>query len=97
LDIELDAGLNADDGVISSTDNVCLQGSVDHLVGVFARVGLNSNTTKTKALLASTGPKREHLTTHAYKRRLTGIGPSYRARQRRKVQFPTCKKDFAKG
>jgi hypothetical protein len=97
LETEADAGFYVDDGAISLTDNVCLQGSVNHLVELFARVGLDSNTTKTKAMVASPGPKRGHLTIHVYKRKLTGIGPSYRARQRRKVQCPTCKKDYAIG
>ena len=79
---EVDAGFYADDGIISSEDNVCLQGSTDHLVGLFARAGLDSNTTKTKAMVSSPGPKKGHLSNQAYKRRLTGIGPSYRARQR---------------
>jgi hypothetical protein len=65
LETEVDAGVYADDGVISSTDNFCLQSSVDHLVGLFARVGLDSNTTKTKAMVASPGPKRGHLTTQS--------------------------------
>jgi hypothetical protein len=76
LETEVETGFYAADGVISSIDSVCLQGSVDHLVGLFARVGLDSNPTKTKAMVASPGPNMGHLTTQAFKRRLTGIGPS---------------------
>jgi hypothetical protein len=59
LETEVGAGFYADDGVLTSTDNACLQDSTYHLVGLFARVGLDSNTTKTKMLVLSPGPRRD--------------------------------------
>jgi hypothetical protein len=76
LETEVGAGFYADDGILTSTDSFCLQDNTYHIVGLFARFGLDSNTTKTKALLVLPGPRRGHLTEHAYTRMFTGIGPS---------------------
>jgi hypothetical protein len=40
LETEVTAGFYADDGVLSSPDHEYLQDSLDHLVGLFGRVGI---------------------------------------------------------
>ena len=45
----------ADDGVLASRDPVKLQRAIDVLIALFERVGLRTNTTKTKAMVCVPG------------------------------------------
>jgi hypothetical protein len=89
--------LYADDGLLASNQPDILQGGTDYLVDLFERVGLNANTSKTKAMTCEPRPEHGPISDHAYKRRMTGYGFSYKTRQRRKSTCPTCDKEMAAG
>ena len=67
--------LYADDGMVASSDPVWLQGAFNALVGLFDRVGLQTNVEKTVGMVChpcqATGG---NITQTAYRRRLTGEG-----------------------
>jgi hypothetical protein len=83
MENEVSAVFYADDRVIASTDPVLVQDSTDYLVELFERVGLHSNTSKTKAMASTPMMTGGHVSTHDYKRRMSGVGPSYNAQQKR--------------
>ena len=60
------AAFYADDGLIQSRDPVLLQSSFDILIGLFDRVGLKTNTTKTKAMVCVLGKIRVPHTRDVY-------------------------------
>ena len=74
-----------DDGLIGSTNPEWLQESFHVLVDLFARVGLLTNTDKTKVMICQPGFLRTRVSDYAYKRSLTGQGLSYREAKRRRV------------
>ena len=72
----------ADDGMVGASDPAWLQGAFSALVTIFDRVGLQTNVDKTVSMAcqpcrAGTGNR----TTEGYRRRLTGVGSSFRERQ----------------
>ena len=75
----------ADDSMVDSSDPVCLQGAFNSLVGLFDRVGLQTNVGKTVGMVFHPCQATGHLTTEAYGRRITGMGKSYRERLRYQV------------
>jgi len=80
----------ADDGLIGARDPEWLQYSFNKLVGLFGRVGLETNTKKTQVMIGQPqfipGPESEE----AYSRRCSGVGETYSERRRRKVECPRC-------
>jgi hypothetical protein len=94
---DIAAMIYADDGLLASNQPDILQGGTDYLVDLFERVGLNANTSKTKSMTCEPQPEQGPISDHAYKRRMTGYGFSYKTRQRRKVTCPTCDKEMAAG
>jgi hypothetical protein len=84
------AMLYVDDGLLASDQP-------DSLVDLFERVGLNANTSKTKSMTCEPSPEQGPICDHAYKRRMTGYGFSYKTRQRRKVTCPACDKEMDAG
>ena len=68
----------ADDSMISSLDPVWLQGAFNALVGLFDRVGLQTNVGNTIGMVCHPCQAAGSLTTVAYGRRITGEGHSYR-------------------
>jgi hypothetical protein len=94
---EIAAMLYADDVLLTSNQPDILQGGTDYLVDLFERVGLNTNTSKTKSMTCEPRPEHGPISDHAYTRRMTGYGFSYKTRQRRKVTCPTCEKEMAAG
>ena len=69
----------ANDGMVSASDPAWLQGAFSALVAIFGRVGLRTNVDKTVSMAchpcwAWTGNQ----TTEGYRRRLTGVGSSFR-------------------
>jgi exonuclease III len=94
---EITAMLYANDGLLASNQPDILQGGTDYLVDLLQRVGLNANTSKTKSMTCEPRPEQGPISDHAYKRRMTGYGFSYKTRQRRKVTFPTCDKEMTAG
>ena len=87
----------ADDGLIASPDKEWLQQSFTVLVDLFARVGLRTNTDKTKVMVMLPASIRTYYSEHAYKRKLGGGGDSYQQRKRRRVTCTECGKDLAAG
>ncbi len=87
----------ADDAAISSRDHEWLQGAMTTLCGLFRRVGLETNTTKTESMTCYPGHIRTLLANQAYERMMTGQGPTYRERQRQRVTCPECQEELAAG
>lgn len=85
----------ADDGYISARDEAWLQEAATILTGLFRRVGLAANPVKTEAMICFPNSLPMHMSSAAYARRLTGMGPNYRERQRQRVICPECNKDFS--
>jgi hypothetical protein len=83
VETELPAILYADDGLLASTNPGLMQEGLDHLVGLFNRVGLDFNTVKTKGMVCTPNPEKGHICNHAYKQRMSGDGSTYNARQKR--------------
>jgi hypothetical protein len=86
-----------DDGLIASYQPELAQDSLDYLVELFQRMGLNTNTSKTKSLTCSPGTAKGHTSIQAYKRRMDGDGPIHRSRQSRRSECPVCQKVMAAG
>jgi hypothetical protein len=97
VETEVTAGCYADDGVIASTYPVRMQIGLDSLVELFERTGLLSNTSKTKSMVCTQNSLKGHISNQAYKRRMSGQGPTYISRQKRRVQCPICEEELAKG
>ena len=66
------AAFYADDGLVQSRDPEFLQYSFDILVGLFERVGLRTNTTKTEAMTCIPGEICPALSHEAYANRIEG-------------------------
>ena len=66
----------ADDGMVASSDPVWLQGLFNALVGLFDRVGLQTNVRKTVGMVCHPCQAAGNLTTEAYGRRITEEGHS---------------------
>ena len=86
-----------DDFMIVLLDPGSLQGSFSTLVGMFDRVGLNTNVGKMVGrvfrLCQSAGTQLEA----AYERQIMGAGPSYWERQCVRVQCSECREDISLG
>ena len=80
----------ADDGMVASLDPRWLQGEFSTLVGLFDRVGLWTYVGKTVGMVChpckETGTQLEA----AYRWQMMGEGPSYRERQKGRVQCREC-------
>ena len=87
----------ADDGLVASPDKEWLQEAFEVLVDLFSRVGLRTNTDKTKVMVFLPGSIRTYYSEAAYKRKIEGEGDSYRQRKRRRVACTECGKDLAVG
>ena len=87
----------ADDGLLASPDKEWLQAAFTVLVDLFGRVGLRTNTDKTKVMTMLPASIRTYYSKHAYKRKLEGQGDSYRQRKRRRTACTECGKDLAAG
>ncbi len=88
---------HVDDGLLASRDPEWLQQAFNVLVELFERVGLRTNSTKTKVMTCSPGFIRTHVSREACMRRTNHLGGSYRLQQRRRVSCPECNKDLAAG
>ena len=87
----------ADEGMVASSDTSWIQGVFITLVGLFDRVGLNTNIRKTFLLVCHpcqvAGTQSEAL----YGQRITGVGNSYWERQRVRVQCTYCGEETTLG
>ena len=66
----------SDDGMVASSDPVWLQGAFNALVGLFYRVGLQTNVGKTVGMVSHPCQSAGNLTTETYGRRIMGMVPS---------------------
>ena len=76
----------ADDGMVSLSDPRCLQGAFSTLVGLFDRMGLRNNFRKTVGMVCRPCQAAGTQSESAYRRRMTGEGPSYWEQQTGRVQ-----------
>ena len=72
----------ADDCMVALSYPVWLQGAFNALVGLFDRMGLQTNFSKTVGMVCHTCQAAGNLTTEACRRRITVMGKSYRERLR---------------
>ena len=85
----------ADDGLVAARDADTLQKAFDILTGLFDRVGLRTNTTKTEVMICVAGRICTPLDQDAYEARMSDL---HRAeRKGRKVECPTCGEPLAVG
>ena len=70
----------ADNVMVALSDPCWLQGAFNTLVGLFYRVILRTNVGKTVGMVCHPCQAASNLTTEAYGRRFTGVGPNYRER-----------------
>jgi len=80
----------ADDGLIGSTDPEWLQEAFNFLTELFERVGLKTNTNKTKAMICHPGSIATQQSTAGYRHRTLYEGGNFRERQRERVVCPHC-------
>ena len=85
----------ADDGLVAARDPETLQKAFDILTGLFDRVGLRTNTTKTEVIVCVAGRIRTPLSEDAYEARMSDL--HRKERKGRRVQCPTCGKSLAVG
>jgi hypothetical protein len=88
----------ADDGHIYSNDAEALQRALEIIVQLFERMGLQTNPTKTKAMVCAPNPTVTRICTPAYKRRMEEINnnstteplPTYSERKRQQIECEIC-------
>jgi hypothetical protein len=80
----------ADDGLLSGGNPQEVQRSMDIFTNVFARVGLQMNVIKTKAMTMIGSKVYASISDEAYVRRVTGEGTTYRERSLQKVECELC-------
>ena len=79
------------------SEPVWLQGVFNALVGLFDRVGLQTNIAKTVVMVCHPFQAAVNITTSVYGRRITGEGHSYRERQWDWVACEECGEQLAVG
>ena len=87
----------ADDGMVASLDPRWLQGTFSTLVGLFDRLGLRTNVGKTVVMVCRPCRGWGTQSEVVYRRRMTGEGPSYRERQKGRVQCNECGEEMTIG
>ena len=80
----------ANDGLVASTQPQMLQREFEVLTGLFDRVGLRENTQKTASMVCQPCHAPGVISAEAYDIWTAGIGPTFRERQRRRVDCPEC-------
>ena len=76
--------------MVASSDPDWFQGAFNALVGLFDRVGLQTNVGKTVGMVCHPCQAAGNITKAAYGRRIMGEGNSYRERQRDQVECEEC-------
>lgn len=87
----------ADDGLLSATDSDWLQRALDILIGLFRRVGLSTNVSKSKMMACYPGYYPTKLSDKAYQRTTTGKGLTFKETRKSRISCPECDKDLAQG
>ena len=85
------------DGMVASLDPRWLQGAFNTLLGLFDRAGLRTNVGNTVVIVCHPCQSAGNLTTEAYGRRVTGVGPTYRERLKGQVACGECREVLAVG
>ena len=80
----------ADDGMVALSDPAWLQGAFNALLGLFDRVGLQTNVRKTVSMVCHPCQAVGKITTAEYGRSITGEGKSYREQKRDRVECEEC-------
>ena len=68
----------ADDGMVASSDPLWFQGAFNTLTNLFDRMVLQTNVSKTVGMVCRPYQTAGNLKEAAYRRRVTGEGPTYR-------------------
>ena len=89
--------LYADDGLVRSTDLEWLQGAFDTLIGMFDKLGLQTNIGKTVGMVYGTCRASDTQLETAYNIRMTGEGLTYRKSQRVRVKCSECGEEMVLG
>ena len=87
----------ADDGMVASPDPCWLQWAFNALVSLFERVGLRTNVRKMVSMVCRPCQAAETQSEAAYGRKMTGEGPTYRERQKERVECGEFGKEMAAG
>jgi hypothetical protein len=85
----------ANDGLLAAHNHLWLQMALSRLCELFERVGLRTNVQKTKTMTCTPGYISGQVVVPAYRRRMEGVGESYRERQCQCVECSICGKDLA--
>jgi len=80
----------ADDGELWDNDPVRLQSALSSMETLFLRMGLRVNGSKTQALTTIPTIATTAISAVAYKRRMEGVGDTYRARKQLRTICPIC-------
>jgi Reverse transcriptase (RNA-dependent DNA polymerase) len=80
----------ADDGVLIRKDPTTVQNFLDVYMDAFARVGLQMNVAKTKAMTIEPRKRQAKMSESAYLHRTTGEGASFTERMKTKTTCPLC-------
>ena len=84
-----------DGGMVATSNPRWLQWAFDVLVGLFEWVGLRTNVGKTFSMVFRTCQVAETQSIAAYRRKMTGEGPTNQDRQKERVQCGECGKEMA--
>ena len=95
--IDLPAYLYADYGLVALIQLERLQRAFDVLTGLFNRVVLRKNTSKTIGMVFQPCHTPGGMSEEAYERRTTGEGPTFWGCQRRRVECPECRVEVSAG
>ena len=87
----------ADDGMLALSDPQWLQWAFSQLLGLFDRVGLNTNSGRTVSMTCRPCNTTRNRSEEAYGRIMTGEGPTFRERKRDRVTCGDCGKEVAAG
>ena len=87
----------ADDGMVVSSDPHWLKWAFNALVGLFGLVGLRTNVGKTVSVVCRPCQEAGNKSEAAYGRKMTGEGPTYRERQKERVECGECGKEMTAG
>ena len=87
----------ADDGLIENEDPDTLQQDLDLIIGLFEKVGLRTNESKTKFMVFRGPSAPKAISKQAYYRMVTGKGKTYNERRKERVQCTICGKEMCRG
>ena len=83
--------------MVESSDPRWLQWAFNALVSLFERVGLRTNVDKTVSMTCRPHPSAGNQSEVAYGHKMTGEGPTYRERQKERVECGYCGRGMAAG